>query len=72
MGDPASKGAVHNLTLGPSQRQMFAGIPGSYESSGHSVGEPAVLESAGWVFSRGCDFDLEACPRNANRSCGVR
>jgi hypothetical protein len=28
-----------------------------------------VLEKAGWVLSRGCDFSLAICVLNNNRAC---
>ena len=69
LGDPASMGRRYAFTLPPSDKRVFAVTPGSYGSSGQSLDGKGWLESAGWVFSPGCDFELAVCIRNSNRAC---
>jgi hypothetical protein len=68
-GDPATRGVAYNVTLPPSDTRVFTVTPGSYESSGQSADGRAVLEKAGWVFSRGCDVAHAICAQNNNRAC---
>ena len=69
LGDPATMGVTYRFALPPTDRRAFSVTPGSYESSGQTLDGMAVLEQAGWVFSRGCDFALAICVLNNNRAC---